>query len=110
MTTRRGFIQGVLVAIGAAVMPNVAWAEEMLEVRIGHGSTQIIDNVGVEIDMDALNASARNAAGAITEQAEAFDAAAEKVIIFTRAVTQARIDEYTDQGFTVLVTGWEDDN
>ena len=27
MTTRRGFIQGVLVAIGAAVMPKVAEAE-----------------------------------------------------------------------------------
>ena len=79
MTTRRGFIQSVVAAIGAVVMPKVAVAES--EVPI-----------------------------AITEQTEEFGAAADKIIIFARAVTQARIDEYTDQGFTVLVTGWTDDN
>ena len=79
MTTRRGFIQSVVAAIGAVVMPKVAVAEA--EVPI-----------------------------AITKQTEAFGPPTDKIIIFARAVTQARIDEYTDQGFTVLVSGWTDDN
>ena len=53
MTTRRGFIQGVLVAIGAAVMPKMAVAEvESATFTIPHMKAPLIDNVGLTIDLD----------------------------------------------------------
>jgi len=94
MTTRRGFIQGVLVAIGAAVMPKVAEAE-VETVTVPHRKAPLLDNLtGPTIDMDALNASARNAAGAITEQAEAFDFVTERFTRYSDVFSQ----ELTDSG------------
>ena len=48
MTTRRGFIQGVLVAIGAAVMPRVAEAMPINEpdITVAHRAAPLIDNMG----------------------------------------------------------------
>jgi hypothetical protein len=80
MTTRRGFIQGVLVAIGATVMPKAAEAAP-------------IDGPDVAPDMGALNASARNAAGAITEQAQALDFATERFVRFGGEVSQELLDD-----------------
>ena len=86
MTTRRGFIQGVLVAIGAAVMPRVAEARPINEpgIVLPHMKAPLVDNLGFSLDMDTLNASARNAADAIAEQAQAIDSGFVSIGDFTR--------------------------
>ena len=93
MTTRRGFIQGILVAIGAAVLPKVAEAEAETVV-VPHRKAPLIDNMaGPTIDMDVLNVSARNAAGAIAEQAHALDFATERFVRFGGEVSQELLDD-----------------
>ena len=118
MTTRRGFIQGVLVAIGAAVMPKVAVAEapsvnhrmlhaidELMDaesaILYGDGTGEALPAISYKIDPDF------DPYQCLREQRERLApewACEERGIIFARPVPLSVIDAYTDQGFIVLVS------
>jgi len=118
MTTRRGFIQGVLVAIGAAVLPKVAEVEAET-ITVPHRKAPLIDNMaGPTIDMDVLNASARNAAGAITELAETFDSGfvslsnfSKVCVYYNGGCAEYRLDvtDYSNVKW-LLVRDWPDED
>ncbi len=82
----------MLAAIGAATLTGVELAEVEV-IAVPHRKAPLLDNVGVELDMDTLNASARNAAGAIIEQTEAFDLVTERCVGFSQ-----RLDAIDDGG------------
>jgi len=99
MTTRRGFIQGVLVAIGAAVLPKVAEAEAET-ITVPHRKAPLIDNMGV-VSIDNFTRTHVYYPGGC---AEYHLDGPERTIRVNGPVPMRLIDSCRDSGIIVLVS------
>ena len=97
MTTRRGFIQGVLVAIGATVLPKVAEAET---ITVPHRKAPLIDNMGV-VSIDNFTRTHVYYPGGC---AEYHLDGPERTIRVNGPVPMRLIDSCRDSGIIVLVS------